>query len=474
MQRALLLSLVAASYLLLAGGPRWTLAVLGAIAALGVLAAPQRTLTFPTATRSFDLALIAIAAGIGLQLVPLPAPLVHLLSPSTARLAAATQFTVGEPAWWLPLSIDARSTFYALGAVVLGIVTFWIARATFSAGGQSRSFFRLLGLLGALAAMVAVVQKAVAPGLLLGVVVPDARNANPMGPFLNRNHFAGWLLLVVAATVGYLIAHLRIHPAYRQGPRAAMRRFFASGGLLSAIGVFIMIGAILMTLSRSAVVGLGAGALFGGWIGKPRMRFERTRMPALLIGLGLAMLLLSVFVDTDAWLTRVQQSRGLVGEGFDRVTIWRESLPIIRDFYLAGTGAGSFGEAMGQYQQTRIWLGSMQQWAHFNTAHSHFVQLAVEGGLLLALPVLAAMIVLARLGLTAIRTDKGEVFWMRVGAAAGLVGIAVQSIWEVPLIMPANAVLAAVLAGFLLHRRDLTDTTAEVPWVPGVRSRRTG
>lgn len=454
MQRALLLLLVAASYLLLAGGPKWTLPVLGGLAAAGVLAAPRRTLTFPDATRSLDLALIAVAAAIALQLVPLPSPVTSLLSPHTARLDEAVHFALAPPtSWWQPLTIDTVATAYALGTVLLAIATFWIARATFGAGGQTRQFFRTLGLLAALAAAIAVVQKAIVPDLLMGLLRPVERNANPLGPFLNRNHFAGWLLLAAAGTVGYLIAHLHIHPAYRQGWRAAFKRFIASGALLSAIGVVIMVGALLMTLSRSAAAGLGASALVGGWLGKPRMRFERTNMPGILIGVGVVVLLLAAFIDIEGWLTRMQHSLGVAGEGFSRLTIWRESLPIIRDFYLTGTGAGTYGLAMGLYQESRFWVGSMQQWAYFNTAHSHYVQVLAEGGLLLALPVVTAMILAAKLGLAAIRTDKGEVFWMRVGAAAGLAGIAVQSIWEVPLVMPANAVLAAVLAGLLLHRR---------------------
>ena len=52
-----------------------------------------------------------------------------------------------------------------------------------------------------------------------------------------------------------------------------------------------------------------------------------------------------------------------------------------------------------------------------------------------------------RLGRRSLRSDRGEMFWARVGAAAGLVGLAVQSIWEVALTMPANAVLGGVLAG---------------------------
>ena len=153
------------------------------------------------------------------------------------------------------------------------------------------------------------------------------------------------------------------------------------------------------------------------------------------------LLIVVAFLDIDGWLTRVQQSLGLADSDFDRFTIWRETLPIIRDFPLTGTGAGTYGQAMSHYQQSRFWVGSMQGWALFNNAHSHYFQLAAEGGLLLLAPVVTAATLLFRLGLDAIRTDKGEMFWIRIGAASGIAGIAVQSIWEVALVMPANAIL---------------------------------
>ena len=37
-------------------------------------------------------------------------------------------------------------------------------------------------------------------------------------------------------------------------------------------------------------------------------------------------------------------------------------------------------------------------------------------------------------------------FWMRAGAVSGLAAVAVQSVWEVGLRMPANAVLFAIVA----------------------------
>ena len=133
-------------------------------------------------------------------------------------------------------------------------------------------------------------------------------------------------------------------------------------------------------------------------------------------------------------------------------------MPIIRDFWPAGTGAGTYSDAMTVYQQTRIWVGSMQRWAHFNNAHSFYIQVASEGGVLLSLPALWVGLAVATLGWRSVRADKGEMFWVRVGAFAGLTGVAVQSLWEVALVMPANAALAGMLTGLLLYQREVTGT----------------
>ena len=137
----------------------------------------------------------------------------------------------------------------------------------------------------------------------------------------------------------------------------------------------------------------------------------------------------------------------------NRITIWRESLPIMRDFWLSGTGAGTYGDAMVKYQQTRVWVGSMSQWAHFNNAHSHYMQVMVEGGLLLVMPALAALFAAIATGRRALRDDRGEMQWARIGAIGALIGMAVQSLWETSLVMPANAILFGIVAGLALYHR---------------------
>jgi O-antigen ligase len=117
---------------------------------------------------------------------------------------------------------------------------------------------------------------------------------------------------------------------------------------------------------------------------------------------------------------------------------------VLSRFWLTGTGMGTYQTAMAVYQTSSPGV-------LFNQAHNHYLQLAAEGGLLVAVPAFYALGAFAALGWRRLRADRSGVYWLRAGAAAGLCGVAVQSIWETGLTLPANAALAAVLAAILLH-----------------------
>jgi O-antigen ligase len=447
-QRALLLLLIAASYALYAGGPRWTLLPLLLLTAATVLVAPRRTFAFPHESRTLDLALIALV----LQITPLPRAVVQALSPHAEDLRATLQFQSAAPSSWARLSVTPARTEDALAVVVLAVLSFWIARGVFSFGGSTRQFCRALAIIGAAAAVSALIFRAVSPGMVHGSLQPEARSANPFGAFVNRNHMAGWLLLVAGPVWGYLIAHLRIHPAYRQRFRIGLKQFMTSGAMVTAMAAITVVGVLLLTLSRSGAAGLGAAAVFGWRVGRERLRIERTNLPMVLAFAGIALLAAVLFVDIAGWTTRLEESLAMSGDR-NRLTIWRESLAVVRDFWLTGTGAGTYGDAMVKYQQTRVWIGSMSQWAHFNNAHSHYMQVVVEGGLLLVAPALAALVAAVAAGRRALRDDRGEMQWARIGAIGAVIGMAVQSVWETSLVMPANAILFGIVAGLALYQR---------------------
>ena len=50
-----------------------------------------------------------------------------------------------------------------------------------------------------------------------------------------------------------------------------------------------------------------------------------------------------------------------------------------------------------------------------------------------------------------LRRDDTPIVWLRIGAASGMLAVAVQSVWDTGLRMPANAVLFALIAAVAVH-----------------------
>lgn len=449
MQRALLGLIVAGSYLLFAGGPRWSLFTLVAMATAAALAHPRRTFARSRGSQGMDRLLPWLPGAIALQLVPLPTFALQWLSPHAAALRQGVRLLPATTP--TPLSIDPLGTVSALAAVTLAVLTYLTARAVFDHQGGVRRFCARLAWFAAAMAVLAVAQRAATPTLVMGMLAPEASGGRPFGPFVNRNHFAGWLLMAAPAVAGYLAAHLRTHLADGRDWRRRVRHVFRSKAVALLVALATVLTALLLTLSRSAVVGLGVAA--ATWWLLIRSRIERPQRSWLLavVVIGAALLLLAAVVDIDAWAARLESTFTGGARVDGRLVIWRETLPMVRDFWLTGTGSGTYGTAMLVYQHARIWMPHLSAWAHFNQAHNHYLQVLAEGGVLVAVPAALLLIALVRRARHALRDDRTEMFWIRAGAAASLAGVATQSLWEIPLSMPANAVLAALLVAVLLH-----------------------
>jgi O-antigen ligase len=130
-----------------------------------------------------------------------------------------------------------------------------------------------------------------------------------------------------------------------------------------------------------------------------------------------------------------------------RLDAWSDTVEIIRDFPAFGSGVGTYGQAMLLYQTG----GRDVMYAH---AHNDYLQIVAEGGLLVTLPVLVALggvVVVVRRRLSS-GDDDPLTYWVRVGAVAGLAGIAAQSVVEFSLQMPGNRVMFVLLLALAMHR----------------------
>ncbi len=387
--------------------------------------------------RLLDLALLAWFACAALQLVPLPPAIRLAVSPHAVavdqqlRLDAAADPLRMAPR---PLSIDPASTVWALAAAGVMLLAFWCARRVL-ARRSPRALLRSIAAMGLAAGAVAILQHATSPRLLYWVWRPVATDAQPFSPFVNRNDLATWLVMALPLVIGYVVARFRAFGSDAAGA-PDVESALDDTGLWLAGSVCLMTGALLATTSRSGFIGGAVGLAAFVWLSRGRMagRGRAWLAAAIVTVVAVGATYANVGVLADRFGDAV--TRGLGG----RREIWRETWPMVADFWRTGVGAGAYERGMLVYQS------SPRRYFYFNHAHNEYLQLLAEGGVLLAVPGLVALVALTSTVAGRLRRDRSSFYWIRAGATGGLVGAAVQSLWETGLRLPANGVLFALLA----------------------------
>ncbi len=402
-----------------------------------------------SAGSTLDVALLLWLLAVAAQLVPLPPGVRAALSPHARSVETALRIQASDavsPSTH-PLTISPVATALSLAYLTLVVGVFWLTREVLERGSV-RPVVRRVAWMGFIVSVIAVIQLGTSPLLMYGVWSPEDASARPFGPFVNRNHMATWLLLAIPLAWGYVMTRTRAR-VHGQTGRVALVRALDGTTFWQAGAVVTMVSTLFLSLSRSGVVGLLAAAIAG--FAFTFVRFGRIKVRWLVAVAAFVVVVATFLADLVALTTRFAR---VLEYGSERAEIWRQALPIVRDFALTGTGEGTFSKAMLFYQQ-----GDRQ--LLFNQAHNQYLQIAAEGGVLVGLPVLCGLIALAVLTVRALRRDTTPLFWMRAGAAAGLVAVGVQSVWETGLRMPANGVLFALCAAIAVHETQRSRSTHE-------------
>jgi O-antigen ligase len=389
--------------------------------------------------------------GVALQLVPLPRDLLLAVSEPTDTFLR--QYRVGyslDPPAWHPLSIAPASTWAGLG-LFAAFALFLVGVCRAVARIDLERLVRRIMLFAVLLAVLGVVQRALdgdAPaGLVYGFWQPE-QPGSPFGPFVNRNHFAGWMVMALPLALGYGIGLF-----HRLQPRASgwrdRIRWMAEPdtGPLALAGLAVLAAgtSLVLTGSRSGLVSFAVAVLVMALFGVARTRRVSARIGAL-AGAGLLVVAAVGWAGVGAAAQRFSTADRDIEARF---SAWRDTARIIADFPVFGTGLNTYGEAMLVYQ-------TGDRSIFYGEAHNDYLQLLAEGGVLLAVPAALAIVFFARDVRRRFRDDRDEPMrrWIRTGAVAALVGIAVQSTVEFSLQMPGNAALCALVAAIALHERE--------------------
>jgi O-antigen ligase len=423
----------------------WPLAAGAAmVGAAGLIVSrSQRT---RSVSRAFIWTLAAVAAAILTQLIPLPRQSLAALSPRAVDLLNelnpafhAGLVSLHTLSVWPRDTVVAFILFGSFAVLLVGLA------ALFSTTG-TRRFVEVLTIFGVVLALIGIVQKPLFTGAIYGLWPLDV-GRQPFGPFVNRNHFAGWMVMALPLTLALLVAGIarsmsKVKTGWRHkvlwlsSPEAS--RLVLLGG---AAGVMAL--SLMLTLSRSGITAFAVSMMITGWFAARALDDRSRRISA---AVCLVLLLAAVVLWTGPAVIASRFASADWGEFNNRRGAWADAWSVVRDFPFTGTGLNTYWAASLFYQRHEL-----SQF--FAEAHNDYLQFAAEGGLLLIVPAVICLAFLVRDLRRAIRDQRGSTeWWLRAGAITSLFAIALQESVEFSLQMPGNAALLAVVCAIGLQR----------------------
>lgn len=386
----------------------------------------------------------ATLAAILLQLVPIDADVLARVSPGTHRILMQTDVAYAIA---VDHALPARHPMSVAPALTIDGVWFLLCGAMLTLGTArwlTRDRLRRLAaglvVLGALLAVIGLVQRVISPRVIYGFWVPE-QGITPFGPFVNKNHFAGWMVMALPLVLG-LAAGMMVRGSGRAPTwRARLGRLSrpeTAASAMTLLAAFMMTVALLLTLSRSGIVSAAMTLAVAALV---TPRFVRGQGRRLAIGLALLALAAAVWAGTDRLADRFGEI-GSVGIN-DRAGMWT-------DTWRMAAASPVFGIGIRAYTRASFAFQSILPGLHVSAAHNDWLQLIAEGGLLVGIPAAWLLVELVREGARRFRdhgrtADYGTSYWIRAGAAGGLFGIGLQSLVEFSLQMPGNTILFALL-----------------------------
>jgi Flp pilus assembly protein TadD len=362
-------------------------------------------------------ALAAAATMTLVQLIPLPQGVLRLLSPRAAEVFADAGL-VGPQALTLdvPASLDELAKLTAYLAFY-GAVTVYAGRA-----------HRRLHVIGAIAAvatleaLLGMLQALIDPTRVLFFYAPnESWPALVRGTFVNPNHFGALMTLGAPCALTLAVVEPRL------------RWLGAFGAVVTSVGAVLCLGRISLATTLLAE-GMALVLLL-------RSR-EKHHVPTWVWALaGLGMLaggLLALDRVEGAWSAT---SFDEVNVRTSKVGIWREALPLLSEFPMAGVGRGAFAFAVNQVSE----LGGK---VRLPFVENFFLQVLLDWGALAGSGLLLLLAWALKVGLRGIKTDP-----LMVACGAGVVGLVVHEVFDFAVELPGVALPALALLACMHARR---------------------
>jgi Flp pilus assembly protein TadD len=431
----------------------WVLVPLSALAlALAALAAGREGVSLRLT--GMGVVLLAACGLVALQLIPLPHGLHAWLSPAAADLRGFVLEPLGIHGW-RPLTLDAPSTWRALGAHLAYAAVFIAATHVSRHRDARRQLLAGVAGVGALVAGIAVLHLLVDARSLFGVYRFQEAGPPLFTPFGNPNHLAGFLTLTALFALGLALTAKERGASILWGVAfvaqgACVLLSFSRGGI-----AFFAVAVLLLCALLLRQRGLGPPAE-GKAPTAPRSPLWRVLAAPGFVWVLAALTAVGSVGAYLAWDQLVMEMRtvdSLEKIRQSKVDLWPMLAGSAAEYPWAGMGRGAFELAFSRHHTQ--WAGVV--FTHAENLPLHVLaELGLVPGALLLLGALAAFV-------SALRGRGGDKLDLAV--AAGLAGVLLHDLFDFALEMHAPAVAALLALGALCRPAE----TSAVPRLTRIR-----
>ena len=424
----------------------WSIAVMEVVAFI-ILGAWLLKITIAGRIEVVKTPLVGLtAAFIGLvlfQLVPLPPSIVKAISPSTALLYDRV---FGAEAWdWRTISVHSGATLEELFKLLAYAAVFFVMINHYKSKEQVQTIVKTIVYMACFLLLLALAQKATWNGKLFWLyeidIVLQSRAAQIWGPYINRNHFAGYMEMAMPLSAGMLLYRSssmgRSHHKQRLHRRIASFVGTSQFPKMAAwsLAVLILAGAVFMTLSRGGIIAMSASMVL--LIALARTRRSLKKKVILLVMVGLVIFFSVVIASWDKIAGRFEDLADTAK--VQRLDVWTDAAGIIREFPAMGTGFGTFKSIYQGYQTKYPVL-------QFEHAENDYIELVTDCGLA-GLIVIGCMVAVYMTTLVKAWQRRHDLFVKCIvtGGIGSSVAIAIHSFTDFNTRIPGNAMLLTVI-----------------------------
>jgi O-antigen ligase len=396
---------------------------------------------FPFPHSAFPPALLALFLLLVLfQILPLPSGVLKILSPKTFALRSALNL---EPsASRFPLSFFPLLTQieFFKWLTLSGLFLFLLVWEPLEEGDETRKHLLVAVMTaGVLESLYGMFEFFSGHRHILNVAA-EGLVGSATGTFVNRNYFAGYLLMVIPLSMGFLFSREVTRTGEYRGWRHRLSSLDGKT-LLIGFGVIVMILGLLFSASRMGILSLLLSftliILFFRGSRKGR-RFSRGSI--LILGLAI---LWAAWIGLDTVISRFFTA----SEDFKgRSVFWVNTFQIYKDFPIFGTGLGTFLQVFAMYRSSHI-MGLVTH------AENDFLQLLSEVGTLGFVPLAILFFFLLWKVLSGIRAlaDEEPERYIALGGLVGILALMFHSLVERNIQVPANAFLYTFVFALILR-----------------------